>query len=391
MRIQSLENMKNFSLLKTAAMVCAAAAIVSCGKTASIRGTVADAPESDVIVKLLDVNRYEVLDTISTDKNGAFRYKVDISKGNPEFIYLFHGDTRIASLLLDAGDKVVVDTDTLGHFSVAGSDESSRLVQVENDFASFLARFNAYADSMENAAPGSGEQAAARKAMSEEYVSYYRNCLKYVMSNPKSLTVVPVFFQMAAPDFPVFSQSTDAIHFRNISDSLATVYPDSRYVKALRQEADRRSRILELSMRLQNAEEMNFPEIELPDVNGVKKKLSDVDAKVVLIYFWTPSEPAQKMFNLDELAPVYRDYKSRGLEIYQVAVETDKALWARVVKDQKLGWINVCDGLGTASPAVGTYNVTKLPTLYVIHDGKLVDGSANDAKSLRALLDKYLK
>ncbi|MCM1176763.1 MAG: AhpC/TSA family protein [Clostridium sp.] len=374
--------MKNFSLLKTAAMLCAASAIVSCRNNASVKGTVTDAPESDVIVKLLDINRYQVLDTISTDKNGKFSYKVDVRKGDPEFIYLFHGDTKIASMLLNAGDKVMVEADTLGHFSVSGSEETERLVKVETDFSAFLSRFAAQAERM--------EAAEARKAMSEEYVRYYRTQLKYVMQNPFSLTVVPVLFQMITPELPVFAQPTDAIHFRNISDSLETVYPDSRYVKALRQEADRRGRLLELNMRLQNADEMNYPEIELPDLNGVKRKLSEVDAKVVLLYFWTPSEAAQKMFNLDELAPVYKDYKSRGLEIYQVAVETDKALWARVVKDQKLGWINVCDGLGTASPAVGTYNVSKLPTLYVIHDGRLVDGSATDERSLRQLLDKYL-
>lgn len=381
--------MRNFSLLRALAVLCAALAFVSCGKTASVKGTIAGVQEGEIIVKQLDINRYEVLDTISTGRNGDFRYRLKMRQGDPEFIYLFYGDTKIASLLLDAGDRVVVESDTLGHFSVKGSEETDRLVQVENDFAAFSSKFAALA---EDVASDDDEKAvAARKAMTDEYLSYYRGCLKYVMSNPFSLTVVPVFFQMAAPDFPVFSQPTDAIHFRNICDSLETVYPDSRYVKALRQEADRRSQLLELNMRLQNAEEMNFPDIELPDVSGVKRKLSEVNAKVILVYFWAPSEAAQKMFNLDELVPVYRDYKSRGLEIYQVAVDTDKASWARIVKDQKLEWINVCDGLGTASPVVGTYNVTKLPLLYVIHDGKLVDGTATDEKSLRKLLDKYLK
>jgi len=383
--------MRNFNIFKAAFAICTAFGAVSCGKTASIKGTLAGASEAEVIVKLLDVNRYEVLDTVVTDKNGVFGYRADVEKGNPEFIYLFYGDVKIASLLVGAGDRIEVEADTLGHFTVKGSEETDRLVRVENDFAAFSSKFAALADKAESAAPDSEEQKEANRAMSSEYVSYYRECLKYVMSNPYSLTVVPVFFQNVAPGLPVFSQPTDAIHFRNICDSLETVYPDSRYVRALRQEADRRTRILDLNVRLQDAEEMNFPEIELPDVNGVKRKLSEVDAKVVLLYFWTPSDAAQKMFNLDELAPVYRDYKPKGLEIYQVAVETDKALWARVVKDQKLEWINVCDGLGTASPAVGTYNVGKLPLLYVINDGKLVDGNAVDAKSLRALLDKYLK
>ena len=88
--------MKNFNF-KAVAALCAALALVSCGKTASVKGTVADAPESEVIVKLLDVNRYEVLDTVATGKDGSFSYKVEIKKNEPEFIYLFYKETKIAS------------------------------------------------------------------------------------------------------------------------------------------------------------------------------------------------------------------------------------------------------------------------------------------------------
>ena len=58
----------------------------SCGRTAKIEGVVADAPSSQVVVKLLDVNRYQVLDTVSTDQYGRFSYKVEVEKGQPEFV-----------------------------------------------------------------------------------------------------------------------------------------------------------------------------------------------------------------------------------------------------------------------------------------------------------------
>ena len=85
------------------------AALVSCGSNARIDGTLTDAASSEVIVKLLESNRYEVLDTVKTDASGHFSYKVDVAEGQPEFVYIFYKDKKIASLLLEAGDKVEVE------------------------------------------------------------------------------------------------------------------------------------------------------------------------------------------------------------------------------------------------------------------------------------------
>ena len=162
-------------------------------------------------------------------------------------------------------------------------------------------------------------------------------------------------------------------------------------MKALRKEAERRFGVLELQSKLANAEEIGYPDIELPDINAKKVKLSEVDAKVIMVYFWSATDANQKMFNLDVLKSLYEDYHSRGFEIYQVALDPDKAGWARTVKNQNLPWINVCDGLGADSQYVVTYNIPALPATYIIADGELVDGQVVDEKSLRKLLDKLLK
>ena len=110
-----------------------------------------------------------------------------------------------------------------------------------------------------------------------------------------------------------------------------------------------------------------------------------------MVQFWSAAEAAQKMANLDMLLPIYNDYHKRGFEIYQISLDVDKAVWARVAKEQKLPWISVCDSRGAASPYAASYNVPVLPATYIICDGELVDGQAVDAKSLRRLLDKLLK
>lgn len=380
--------MSRFS--KFVKLAAAAALVAACTPAAKIDGVVESAPSSEVIVKLLDVNRYEVLDTVKTDASGRFSYKVDVEKGQPEFVYIFYKDTKIASLLLESGDAVMVSSDTLGFYEVEGSDECVKLAQVENDHAATMGRLGAISSRIEKATDPEVVSALA-KDMTREYVQYYRNSVKYVLENSKSLTSVPVLYQNFGADLPVFAQSTDALHFRTVADSLETVYPESKYVKALRKEAERRSGYLELQAKLANAEEIGYPDIELPDINARKIKLSEVDAKVIMVYFWSATDANQKMFNLDVLKSLYDDYHKRGFEIYQVALDPDKASWAQVVKQQNLPWINVCDGLGGNSPYVLTYNLAGLPSAYIICDGDLVDGQVVDEKSLRKLIDKLLK
>ena len=147
---------------------------------------------------------------------------------------------------------------------------------------------------------------------------------------------------------------------------------------------------MELEARLSSAQEVGYPEIELPDVQAKKIKLSEVDSKVVMVYFWSAADASQKMFNLDVLKPVYEEFHDKGFEIYQVALDPDKGLWARVVKEQKLPWINVCDSRGASSPYVVSYNLPGLPATFIIADGELVDGKVVDEKSLRKLLKSLL-
>ena len=382
--MKSMSRFSKFIMLAAVAFASAA-----CGQKAVIEGSLESAPSSEVIVKLLDANKFTVLDTVSVNAAGKFTYKMDMQKGHPEFVYVFYKDTKIASLILEAGDNVAVEADTLGNYSVAGSEESLRLAQVEKDFAASLLKLNDLALKIETASEKEIKEIS--REMSQEYIRYYRDRVKYIMQNSRSLTVVPVLFQNFSAELPVFAQNTDAIHFRNIADSLELAYPDSRYVKALRKEADQRYRYLELQTQIDNAEEVSYVDIELPNEKGEKVKLSDVESKVVLIYFWNASDASQKMFNQDVLKPLYADYHKKGLELFQISLDVDKAVWAKAVKDQELPWVNVCDIRGGQSPYAALYNIAVTPSMFILNDGELVDGQVVDEKSLRRLLDKLLR
>ena len=364
--------------VKILAAALAALTLAACGPKTVIDGTLKDKADADVIVKLLDVNKYQVLDTVRTNAAGAFTYKPELKEGCPEFIYLFYGDRKVASLLLEQGDHVTVTADTLGNYTVEGSEESLLLQEVEGNYAQFLLDMNRLANQ------GNDPE------LSRRYVEYYRRSVRYVMEHSKSLTAVPVLFQRVNDGLAVFDQPTDGILFGNVCDSLKTVYPESRYVKALEREAERRTKTLEITQRLMDADEVSYFDIDLPTLDASKAKLSEVDAKVVMLYFWS-STAEQKMFNMDALIPIYNDFHGRGFEIYAVAFDADKTTWATAVRNQQLPWINVCDTRGADSPYLRLYGIKSLPTAYFLVNGEM-DGTAavSDAASIRKYLQSKL-
>ena len=386
-------NMSRIS--KIISLAAVAFALISCGGSdkgvadkAAIDGTLMASPSSEVVIGMLDVNRMVILDTLMTDEAGKFSYELEVSKGDPEFVYVYREGSKVASLLLDAGDAVSFTVDADGVISVDGSEESEKLMQVEKEQAEMNALFAELSAEYESASKARADEIV--EMMTKEYRDYNRNSVKYVMENSHSLTVVPVLYRKLG-ELPLFTMTTDAVLFSSIADSLALTYPDSRYAKALKNEADARFAELELASRMKDAEVVGYLDVELPGLDGKIKKLSDIDSKVVFLYFWTSTNAGQNIFNTEFLKKIYNDYHNKGFDIYQVSLDTDKVMWATTVMSQDLPWTNVCDIRGAASPYVTLYNLQVIPSAFVISGGELVEGSIVDEKSFRKLLDEHLR
>ncbi|MBR0174122.1 MAG: hypothetical protein IJQ22_01285 [Bacteroidales bacterium] len=361
-----------------AAAVLALALSACQGGKATVDCTVAEAPSASLTVRQLNGTTPVVLDTVKTDAAGRFSYKVKVEKGNPEFIYVYKGDTRLASLLLESGEKAVVEADTLGNYSVSGSDGSALLKEGDDAFRAYVNNLFALS-----------EAGAQPSEIAKEYVRHYREAVKFVMVNNKSLAVIPVLYENIGGSTATFSGLSDALVFRSACDSLKTVYPDSKYVKALEAEAVRRENLMLISNRIKTADERAYPNLRMPSIDGTPAEIDSLDAKAILVYFWDDREATHKIFNLDVLKPVYEKYNAKGFEIYAISVNPDKAAWAQVVKSQDLPWINVNDGLGTASRSLYTFNVASVPAMILLTDSGM--DFISGEKQLRNKLDKVLR
>ena len=356
--------MRNF---KSLFYIAAATAFLSSCNNAVVEGKLDAVPSSDaIVVKTINGSQLESCDTLKLGSDCSFKLKVKQQKGQPEFYYFYYGKTRLCSVVLDAGYKLDVKCDTLGHWSVEGSQDNILLCANEMELAELLAK-------------GS--------LNGREFIDYYRKQTKFVFENCKSMATVPVLFSKYG-DTPVFFQNTDGMIFCSVADSLETVYPDSKYVKALRTEGEARCQRMELEAKIKNAAEASYIDLSFDSLEGKPVKFSEVAGNTALLVFWSAEDAGNKLYNKDILLPLYEKYAPKGLNIYAVSVGVDKSSWAIVAREQNLPWYNVCD---KDARSVAAYGLTRLPELFLLHDGQMRRLQKNDAGSLDRELSSILK
>ena len=134
---------------------------------------------------------------------------------------------------------------------------------------------------------------------------------------------------------------------------------------------------------------MNVHDFTVKDKKGNDVSLSEYKGKVLVIVNTATKCGLTPQY--DALEAMYEKYHDKGFEIYQVSLDVDNGLWARVMKEQKLPWTNVSDISGGASRYVMAYNLSAIPSAFVIGGNGLAGTAIKDAKSLEEAVAKALK
>jgi hypothetical protein len=91
---------------------------------------------------------------------------------------------------------------------------------------------------------------------------------------------------------------------------------------------------------------------------------------------------------LNNLKKIYKDYHTKGFEIYNVSLDNDFALWKKFINDNKLPGIQVIENKGTNSYYAHIYNINQLPTSYLIDRNNNIVGKNMYGNNLADKLDE---
>ena len=109
--------------------------------------------------------------------------------------------------------------------------------------------------------------------------------------------------------------------------------------------------------------ELGIIDMTFPDINGQERTLSDLRGHVVLLDFtaFTIDGSTERTLLLRE---IYDKYHDRGFEIYQVSLDPSQHLWKQ--RSEALPWVSVYCEEGLESDMLTLYNVTHLPSYFLI-------------------------
>ncbi len=132
------------------------------------------------------------------------------------------------------------------------------------------------------------------------------------------------------------------------------------------------------------------PDFELEDINSNTIKLSDYRGKLVIVDFWA----SWCHFCRDEnpkLVSLYNTYGSKGLEIIGISVDENIDNWKSAVNDDGIEYIQIIDTNAFDSDIAKTYQLTSIPTIFMIDETGVVVDVTSDANTLEQYIQSRLK
>lgn len=343
--------------------------VVSCSKPSgfTISGRITNAGGKYLYLDELKVASSFPVDSVELKKDGSFKFNGKIDY--PNFYLLRLNEKNFITLLVDTIEKISVYGDAANFsrdYTVEGS-PGSLLVQELNNH---LTRTKHKLDSIQsriNAFRNWKDYNIQRIKWEQELKDIRQNQITYstdfVQKHPFSLSSVLALYQKFDDSNYVIQ---DLQSLKVAASALNAIFPKSEHVKALYANTQRLI-AQEKSNKLQEyiaKNGINTPNITLPNANGRNISLSSLPSKVILIQFWSALNRDSRIQN-QALVELYKKYKSKGLEIYQVSVDTDRDAWLTAIEQDGLNWINVGDMDGSVN-ALNLYNITAIPSNYIL-------------------------
>jgi thiol-disulfide isomerase/thioredoxin len=124
--------------------------------------------------------------------------------------------------------------------------------------------------------------------------------------------------------------------------------------------------------------------------NGDTLNLDSLKGKIVVLDFWaTWCEPC--VAEMPSLKRFYNKYKNKNVALVSISLDDTEKPWRRYIKKNKLNWIHAIAPNGWTGSIPTLYGIEFIPTMIVIDEKGIVIGGGSRVKTIRTIIDAYLK
>lgn len=347
-----------------------AAMLTSCNnKKFHINGTVTEAKDSVLYLENMSLDGPVVVDSVKLDDKGAFSFSGKAPDA-PEF-YRLRIAGQIINLSVDSTETVDVKVSypsMATGYTVDGSAECATIRELALKQIDLQNRVIAVQNN-----PNLGYD-LTRDSIGKLVAAYKEDIKRnYIYKAPMRASSYFALFQTLG-NMLIFNpreNADDVKVFAAVATSWDTYYPDALRGKNLHNiaiEGMKNVRIMRNKMAAQNIDASkvnvsNIIDISLLDNQGNRRSLTDLKGKVVMLDFHVFGSNGSTK-RIMEMRELYNKYHDRGFEIYQVAFDPDEHFWK--TQTAALPWISVRDPQGLQSQNLAAYNVSSIPTFFLI-------------------------
>ena len=361
---------KTFSSLCLCTLALMAAMLTSCNnKKFHINGTVTEAKDSVLYLENMSLDGPVVVDSVKLDDKGAFSFSGKAPDA-PEF-YRLRIAGQIINLSVDSTETVDVKASypsMATGYTVDGSAECATIRELALKQIDLQNRVIAVQNN-----PNLGYD-LTRDSIGKLVAAYKEDIKRnYIYKAPMRASSYFALFQTLG-NMLIFNpreNADDVKVFAAVATSWDTYHPDALRGKNLHNiaiEGMKNVRIMRNKMAAQNIDASkvnvsNIIDISLLDNQGNRRSLTDLKGKVVMLDFHVFGSNGSTK-RIMEMRELYKKYHDRGFEIYQVAFDPDEHFWK--TQTAALPWISVRDPQGLQSQNLAAYNVSSIPTFFLI-------------------------
>ena len=385
--------MKHLSSLLFVVFSVACIFLTACNDSANftVKGVISGGDKQTLYLENVGISTVVMLDSIKLTQTGKFKFKSPKPE-YPEF-YRLRLNNQLINFSVDSTEVInfVADAGTFAtSYSVEGSENSKAIKSItlaQLDANLEISKFRKEYES------GAIADTAYRNNVLEAVEAYKEVARKYVYSAPMSAAAYFALFQQVDGllFFDLYDKD-DSKAYSAVATSYNHYYPNSARSKHLYNLALQSIKIIRgqrpIDLKDIEAKEVNFIDIELPDLKGENVKLTSVAAgSPVLVNFTAYQTEWSPALNI-AMSGLYEKYSGKGLKIYQISLDTDIHFWMNIAT--KLPWTCVRDPQSVYSQTAALYNVKQLPALFILdRKGNLVK-RVEDIKSLESALKAVL-